>query len=87
MTLGRIIRVVRGKEYSVIRVSRLTKTFVTGDVVSFCIQGGSAGLMVNASTANIGKAMVVTGLVMQILIFGLFALTAVIFQVSPSLQC
>jgi hypothetical protein len=86
MTLGRIILAVKGEEYSVIRPTRLTKTFVIGDVLSFLIQGGSAGLMMQASLAKYGQAMVVTGLFLQIIMFGLFAVTAVIFQVRTSLS-
>ncbi|KAN0117846.1 RTA1 like protein [Hyaloscypha variabilis] len=80
MTLGRIIRSVKGEKLSLVRVDRLTKTFVIGDIMSFLIQGGSAGLMFSSSTVNIGQAMVVGGLFIQIIMFGLFALTAVIFQ-------
>lgn len=86
MTLGRIIRSVKGERHSVIRVSRLTKTFVIGDVMSFLVQGGSAGLMFQSSTVKIGEAMVVGGLFIQIVMFGLFALTSIIFQVSQFLQ-
>ena len=82
MTLGRIIRSVKGEKLSLVRVDRLTKTFVIGDIMSFLIQSGSAGLMFSSSTVNIGQAMVVGGLFIQIIMFGLFALTAVIFQVS-----
>lgn len=49
--------------------------------MSFLIQGGSAGLMFQSSTLKIGQAMVVSGLCVQIIMFGLFALTAVVFQV------
>ncbi|KAE8443881.1 hypothetical protein EG329_001290 [Mollisiaceae sp. DMI_Dod_QoI] len=80
MTLGRIIRSVGGEKLSVIRVNWLTKTFVCGDIMSFLVQGGSAGLMFSASTVNIGQGVVVGGLFIQIVMFGLFALTAVIFQ-------
>ena len=80
MTLGRIIRSVKGERLSLVRVNWLTKTFVIGDIMSFMIQGGSAGLMFQNSTVKIGQAMVVGGLFVQIIMFGLFALTAVLFQ-------
>jgi hypothetical protein len=38
MVLGRIIRLTDGEAYSLIRVSRLTKIFVAGDVLSFLVQ-------------------------------------------------
>jgi hypothetical protein len=81
MTLGRIIRSVRGESLSLVRVNWLTKIFVIGDIMSFVIQGGSAGLMFQSNTVSIGQAMVVGGLFVQIIMFGVFAFTAVIFQV------
>ncbi|KAF8861032.1 RTA1 like protein [Acephala macrosclerotiorum] len=80
MTLGRIIRSIGAEKHSVIRVNWLTKTFVYGDILSFLVQGGSAGLMFQSSTVKMGEGMVVGGLFIQIVMFGLFALTAVIFQ-------
>lgn len=41
MSLGRIILLVDGEAHSIIRKKWLTKIFVTGDVLSFCMQ--SAG--------------------------------------------
>lgn len=38
MVLGRIIRVTAGEKYALIRVTWLTKIFVTGDVLSFLVQ-------------------------------------------------
>ncbi|KAG6368692.1 hypothetical protein INS49_002905 [Diaporthe citri] len=55
-------------------------TFVTGDVLSFVVQGGAAGLMVTGKTPELGKGIVIAGLMIQIVIFGFFAVTAVIFQ-------
>lgn len=81
MTLGRIIRSIGAEKHSVIRVNWLTKTFVCGDILSFLVQSGSAGLMFQPSTVKMGEGMVVGGLFIQIFMFGLFALTAVIFQV------
>jgi hypothetical protein len=80
MCLSRIIRGVRGERHSLIKPSRLTKTFVTGDVLSFVVQGGAAGLMVSGNNAKTGEGMVIGGLMIQIIMFGLFAVTAVIFQ-------
>ncbi|KAF4630747.1 hypothetical protein G7Y89_g7393 [Cudoniella acicularis] len=80
MTLGRIIRSINGEKYSLIRVNWLTKTFVIGDVLSFLVQGGSAGLMINTSTAKMGQDIVVAGLCIQIIMFGLFVVVALIFQ-------
>lgn len=80
MCLSRIIRGVRGEHHSLIKPSRLTKTFVTGDILSFVVQGGAAGLMVSGDNAKTGEGMVIGGLMIQVIMFGLFAITAVIFQ-------
>lgn len=40
MELGRIIRLVGGEAYSLVRVSRLTKIFVIGDIIAFLAQAG-----------------------------------------------
>ncbi|KAK7414924.1 hypothetical protein QQX98_006249 [Neonectria punicea] len=68
MTLGRIITSVRAEKYSMIRPTRLTKTFVTGEILSFMIQGGSAGLMViqKPGLAEWGERIVIIGLMVQV---------------------
>ncbi|KAI1845746.1 hypothetical protein JX265_000075 [Neoarthrinium moseri] len=81
MVLGRIIRAARGEQYSLIRVARLTKTFVWGDVVSFFIQGSGAGLMAQgASLSSTGQWIVIGGLLVQIIMFGLFGMIAMVFH-------
>ncbi|KAH6633306.1 Rta1 protein [Boeremia exigua] len=80
MCLSRIIRGVHGDRYSLVKPSRLTKTFVAGDVLSFIVQGGSAGLMVTGNNQKTGEGMVIGGLMIQIIMFGIFAATAVVFQ-------
>lgn len=79
MTLGRIIRRVRGEHLSVIRVSRLTKTFVWGDIISFLVQGNSTPLSV-LGYAKWGKILVIIGLLIQLVSFFIFWLTAIIFS-------
>ncbi|KAH6719059.1 putative RTA1 domain protein [Leptodontidium sp. MPI-SDFR-AT-0119] len=88
MVLGRIIVAVHGEEYSPIRPSRLTKTFLIGDIVSFYIQGGGGGLTAVGSRSTgssfnfalAGKWIIIGGLVLQIVIFGLFCVTARTFH-------
>lgn len=81
MTLGRLIRCVHAEKYSLIRIKWLTKVFVMGDIFSFMVQGGAAGLMVSGNNAKLGSNIVVVGLVIQILTFCFFIATAVVFQV------
>ncbi|CAI7654469.1 unnamed protein product [Penicillium pancosmium] len=86
MELGRVILLVRGERFSIVRVNWLTKIFVAGDVLSFLMQASGAGLMVTAanggssSSASTGKTVIVGGLFVQILFFGIFLLSAIIFQ-------
>jgi hypothetical protein len=80
MVLGRIIRAVRGEQYSLIRINWLTKVFVTGDVLSFVVQGGASGMMVQSSLADLGNKIVVGGLLIQVIMFGFFLITAIVFQ-------
>jgi hypothetical protein len=80
MMFGRLVRLVHAENHSVIRVNLLTKLFVGFDVLSFLIQGGSAGLMVVSSMATAGKAMVIVGLLIQIMAFGIFMVTSAIFH-------
>lgn len=57
MVLGRIILLVDGEELSLIRKKWLTKIFVTGDVLSFVMQGaGTCHLLLSFPTQNaLGK--------------------------------
>lgn len=82
MILGRIIRVVQGEEYSIIRVNWLTKIFVTGDVICFCVQAAGGGMLAVATTqAEIDRDnnIVLGGLILQILVFVVFLITAILF--------
>lgn len=79
MTLGRLIRRVGGEHLSIIRVSRLTKTFVWGDVLSFVVQGNSSSLSV-LGYATWAKVAVIAGLAIQLISFSIFWLSAIIFE-------
>ncbi|CZR53714.1 related to Rtm1p [Phialocephala subalpina] len=86
MTLGRIIRCVKGEHLSIIRIDRLTKTFVWGDVLSLSVQGGASNLTSHANTAKIGNDIVVAGLFIQIVLLGVFFATSISFQRRLSKQ-
>ncbi|KAJ5106232.1 hypothetical protein N7456_002907 [Penicillium angulare] len=79
MVLARIIRAANGEEYSPIRIQLITKIFVSCDIVTFFIQGGGAGLMAESSLTKMGQDIVLAGLVLQIVTFVLFVVTAVTF--------
>jgi hypothetical protein len=82
MTLGRIIQGLgpRAEGLSIIRVRWLTTLFVVGDVFSFLIQSSGAGMMAAGNDPKPGERIVVGGLVIQILFFGLFVFSAIIFH-------
>jgi len=83
MTLGRIVRSVNGDHLSIIRPSWVTKIFVAGDVISFFVQAGGAGMLVKADSADgqkTGEGIIIGGLFLQIAIFGFFVVVAGIFQ-------
>lgn len=84
MFLGRIIRTTRCESYSPIRVNWLTKLFVFGDILCFFIQATGASMLAqakdNPSRADLGKKVVLFGLVLQILIFGVFVAVGSIFH-------
>ncbi|KAL6230460.1 hypothetical protein BDW75DRAFT_248620 [Aspergillus navahoensis] len=81
MVLARLLRSVEAEKYSLIRITRVTKTFVTGDIVSFLVQGSGAGLMaMGESMANTAKGIVIAGLLIQIVVFGFFMVMSVVFD-------
>ncbi|KAJ5746543.1 RTA1-domain-containing protein [Penicillium odoratum] len=82
MTLGRIILMTDAERSSMIGIKWLTKMFVTGDVLSFLMQASGAGLMVaNTSSPTTGEHVIIGGLFVQIIFFGFFTITAIVFQV------
>ncbi|KAJ5806815.1 hypothetical protein N7474_010407 [Penicillium riverlandense] len=85
MTLGRIIFMIDAEKCSLIKLKWLTKIFVTGDVLSFLMQASGAGLMVqNSTNPGTGEHIIVGGLFVQIIFFGFFTISAVVFQARIS---
>ncbi|KAH6991416.1 RTA1 like protein-domain-containing protein [Ilyonectria sp. MPI-CAGE-AT-0026] len=88
MTLSRVISAVHGEACSMIAPRWLTRIFVFGDAFSFLIQSSGAGLRVRAgsgdsnSNPNLGSNIIVGGLIFQILVFAVYVLTAVRFQIN-----
>ncbi|KAI4727165.1 RTA1-domain-containing protein [Aureobasidium sp. EXF-10728] len=83
MVLGRIIRLLGAEEYSIIRTKWLTKVFVIGDVFSFLVQSSGAGQQARGDldAFNLGKNLVIAGLIIQIVIFGFFVVVAGLFHI------
>lgn len=75
MLLARIVAMVDGDRLLFIRRTWLTKIFVCGDVLSFLMQASGGGLMSSGgSSVNLGKTIIVVGLILQIIFFGLVSL-------------
>ena len=88
MALGRLVRALHAQHHSFIRSTWTTKIFVVGDVLSFFVQGGGGGIMATAynssnpqKTFNMGQYVILGGLFLQILMFGLFVAVAVVFHI------
>lgn len=83
MVLGRIIRRLDAEEYAIIRTKWLTKVFVIGDVISFFVQSGGAGIQAKGDldSFNTGKNIVIAGLIIQIIIFGFFVVVTGLFHI------
>ncbi|KAL4884933.1 RTA1 like protein-domain-containing protein [Aspergillus karnatakaensis] len=83
MVLGRLIVHLDAQEHSLVRVKWMTKIFVTGDVISFLMQCGGGGLMSgdNPDSRKTGETITIIGLVVQVIFFGFFLITAIIFHI------
>ncbi|KAF5557611.1 protein RTM1 [Fusarium napiforme] len=83
MILGRYIRQLNGELFSLIRPSWLTKIFLLGDAISIALQGIGGGKLVNADTPDdrtTGENIIIAGLTVQILFFGLFIAVTGLFH-------
>ncbi|KAL2012765.1 hypothetical protein VTN00DRAFT_290 [Thermoascus crustaceus] len=78
MILGRIILLVGGEELALVPRRWLTKVFVMGDVLSFCLQGAGGGIQAigTLSSLNTGEKIIIVGLFVQIVFFGFFIVVA-----------
>ncbi|CBF86676.1 hypothetical protein AN2355.2 [Aspergillus nidulans FGSC A4] len=78
MFLGRIILILQAESHALLRRKWLTKIFVTGDVLSFLLQGAGGGIQSSGNLENMktGEHIIVVGLFVQIFFFGFFIITA-----------
>ena len=79
MILGRLIRTMNAQHLSIIPVNRLTRIFVTGDIVSFTLQAGGGGIQAAGTLDlyNIGEKIIIVGLFVQIALFSMFVAVSV----------
>jgi len=80
MLLGRIIRDHHAESLSIVPVRWLTKIFVCGDIALFVVQGTGGGVMVTGNSMKTGENFILEGLFIQIIIYGLFAITTATFH-------
>ena len=82
MMLGRIVLMLEANSRLFIRRTWLTKIFVTVDVICFLCQAGGAGLLSsgNLSQINNGDDIIIAGLFIQVVFFGLFVIAAAVFH-------
>jgi hypothetical protein len=82
MILGRLIRTLQAEELSLIPIAWVTRIFVFSDVISFSLQAGGGGIQAAGTLElfHIGEKVIVAGLFIQIVMFGFFMATAVIFH-------
>ncbi|KAH6716269.1 RTA1 like protein-domain-containing protein [Leptodontidium sp. MPI-SDFR-AT-0119] len=80
MVLGRLILYANGESMAPIRANWLTKIFVIGDVFTFFVQAVGGSMMAKSSTQNLGKKVIIVGLVLQIIFFAIFIITSAIFH-------
>lgn len=89
MVLGRLIRMLQAEQYSLVRINWLTKVFVLGDVLSFLAQSAGGGILATAkskSDQKMGDNVALAGLGIQVVFFGLFIVTTIVFHIRINKQ-
>jgi hypothetical protein len=87
MFLGRLIRASGHPQLSPVRITWLTKIFVAGDILCFLVQAAGAAKLANADTPEdnrTGSRIILFGLGLQVVVFVVFALCAVLFHIRIS---
>ncbi|GFF25675.1 hypothetical protein IFM61606_09516 [Aspergillus udagawae] len=79
MLYGRIVRCTRQPELSTISPTKVTKVFVTGDILAFILQCSGGGMMAISGLSSIGEKVLVFGLFVQLIFFGFFLFISVKF--------
>ncbi|PSN66737.1 RTA1-domain-containing protein [Corynespora cassiicola Philippines] len=85
MFLSRIIRASGQPSYAMIRPNWLTKIFVGGDILCFLMQGIGGSIMASGdskSSSDMGKTIILAGLILQIVIFGFFMVVGLKFHMN-----
>jgi hypothetical protein len=81
MALSRLMRTLHAESYSIISARWMTIIFVFGDVLSFLVQIGGGSMAANPdANKQAAKWIILIGLLVQIIFFAIFLVTAVIFH-------
>jgi hypothetical protein len=80
MVYSRLVRAVHGERFTPISMKWCTRAFVIGDVVCLNIQSTGAGLVARPKTANIGNAIISSGIGLHCLVFVGFIYCCVCFH-------
>ncbi|RFN48485.1 hypothetical protein FIE12Z_7294 [Fusarium flagelliforme] len=82
MELGRIVLMIDGEGRVMISKKWMTKIFVTGDILSFFLQGGGGGIQASGTleALDTGSKIIIGGLFVQLLFFGVFIVIAIAFH-------
>ncbi|KAK1144812.1 hypothetical protein N8T08_004824 [Aspergillus melleus] len=86
MEFGRLVIMTDGDRFCIIRRTWLTKIFVIGDVISFLAQFSGGAMLANDDTVSKGQTIMKVGVVVQLLFFGLFLATIIVFNMRLSKQ-
>ncbi|KAF4953504.1 hypothetical protein FGADI_5838 [Fusarium gaditjirri] len=84
MELGRIVLMIDGEGRVLIPKKWMTKVFVTGDVLSFVLQAGGGGYQASGTIEALkaGANVIIGGLFVQFLFFGVFIVVAIAFHLA-----
>lgn len=83
MTLGYVVLATDGEKHAMIKERFLTKLFVIGDIFAFLVQSTGGGLLAKGEpdSKQAGNWIVIGGLGIQILFFGMFMVVAAMFGI------
>lgn len=80
MVYSRIVRAVQGDRFSLITPRWTTRVFVIGDFLTLNVQSTGASLLANEKHTTLGNNIVITGLILQILLFACFIACCTVFH-------
>ncbi|KAH7337990.1 RTA1 like protein-domain-containing protein [Rhizoctonia solani] len=79
MLLGRLAMHLDADEYLLVKSTKITKLFVTSDIVTLLIQATGGGMSASASMGNLGSKIFLVGLTIQLISFVLYMIVCAVF--------